>query len=256
MELPLVTALTPRRSIGLNWLNLNQNFRTSIGIFGENVNKKRTDEEAYSINFHSAYTFFNENKRHFHLGLSLSYREPDQASESLAYKVKSETSTTQAPVLKTGAITNVDYANIIGIESLFINKAYKIQGEYVILSLNRSSGFEDHKLNSYYIQLSKMLKGGSFLFDRNRHQFKNKIDKDVWGHGYGAWELAYRFEMLNFNNGLLDKGKLVRNALAFNWHASQHIKISLNYSYCKSDANASIANEDHHIFGIRTHFKF
>lgn len=256
MELPLTAALTPRRSIGFAWENINEKFRTSMGVFGQNATQKKSDDEAFSFDLHHVYTIQNNHNQYIHLGTSLSHRKPDQSDNSFSYKTKSETSTIKTPVLNTGKVKNIDYANIIGFETLSIFTNYKFQAEYILSKVNRDHGLNNYKLDGLYFQLSTILNGGKFNFNRKKFIFTNHLNKTVWDNSFGTWELAYRFERLNFNRDGLNKGKLKRNALALNWHASQHIKTSLNYSHAKSDIYAFISNEDVHTIALRTHLKF
>lgn len=255
MELPVTTALTPRRSIGLSLSSLYKRWSFDLSLHGENTNKQRSDDEGFSLNFHGIYTYHEKNDRLFHLGMSCSYRKPEASTNSFTYKIKTDSSTNTTASLSSGVINNTDYAKLICFEKLFLFKNYKIQGEYSNIKIERDNSLGEESFQAYYIQASKILTKEKYSFSRNKHQFNTIKTKSVFDGGRGAWELAVRYGLLDLNSQAITQGQLKKHMFAVNWYGNISLKVSLNYTYATTENSSNIANENEHIIGFRTNFK-
>lgn len=259
MELPLTTAITPRRSIGAGVSHQLGDIRINLGAFGENTNKTRTDDEGYSFDGHLAYTpIHDKGKKHLHIGASGSYRVPD-GGDAVAYSAKHETSSSSTNSLTTGSISNVDAIALAGVEALGIYGPFILQSEYMSAHVSRESGFSDATFNSYYVQAAWMLTGESRNFNPKKHAFARVVPKQRFSPkdgGWGAWELATRFENLDLTDGTVTGGQMDRYTLGLNWYANGYIRMTTNYSFIETDANANIPNDESQVLGVRAHVDF
>ena len=259
MELPLTTALTPRRSIGAGATAMLSDVRATVGIFGENANKMRSDDEGYSAVGHVAYTPVHEKGKHLHVGGSASYRSPDNQTNAVSYRAKHETSTASLNSVSTGSIGSVDNVLLGGIEALGIRGPLTLQGEYVMADVSRDSGLSDVRFDSHYIQGSWMLTGESRSFNRKKHGFtrvKPSDPFDLQGNGIGAWELAARYENLDLNDNAITGGEMDRYVLGLNWHPNEYLRFMLNYVIIDTDGSATQPDDGTQAVGLRAQVDF
>lgn len=258
MELPLTTALTPRRSVGAGFNTQIEDFRLNLGVFGENANKTRSDDEGYSFDGHFVYTPVHEKGEHIHVGASASYRVPDSASDAVTYSAKHETSSATANSLTTGAIAGVDSIMLGGLEALGIFGPFSAQAEYSTVDLDRDSA-NSLSFDSYYLQAAYMLTGESKKFNRKKHMFTKVKPTDPFSvndGGIGAWEVAARYENLDLNDSTATFGEMDRYTLGLNWHPNMYTRFMLNYAMIDTDDNASIADDNSSVIGLRAQVDF
>ncbi len=254
MELPLLTAITPRRSIGAGVKYQHQDFRVDLGFFGENNNKSRADEEGKSVDLHTSYRFMNQGDSHFHLGASMSYRTPDAETNALSFKSKHETATTTKPTLNSGAIKDIDNAILLGIDTLWKMDQFLIQAEYMTNNVEVNKK-DDLKLKGYYVATAWMLTGESRPFHFGKYTYQKLKPNHAVGHGgNGALELAFRYDHLDLDDEHLLAGTMKKFTLGMNWYVNKSIKFSVNLSKADSNEHAAIANDETKTLALRAQF--
>lgn len=259
MELPLTTALTPRRAVGAGVRTMFDDIRLDVGIFGENANKTKSDDEGYAFNGHFSYSPIHNKKQHLHVGLSGSYRVPDSASNSIAYGAKHDTSTTKQKTVATDTIKNVDHNMLMGVEFLGIHGPYLLQGEYMQSNVARQYGLDDVSFQSYYLQGSWMITGESRKFNRKKHGFMRVKPNNPFSmkeKGSGAWELAVRTESIDLTDNDIQGGSMDKYTFGINWYPNDYMRFTFNYAMINSDDEAAVAGDNSHVIGIRTRVEF
>lgn len=259
MDLPLTATLTPRRSIGASFSKSFNDLRVNLGIYGENANKTRSDDEGYSYDAHLAYAPLHEKGKHFHIGASARYAVPDAASDALTFSAKHETSSSAGNSVTTGSITSIDHTFLGGLEALGIWGPFLLQGEYVTLDVDRDAALSDARFDSYYTQATWMLTGESRNFNTRNHGFTRVVPHDPFSikeGGIGAWELAARFESLDLTDGSITGGEMDRYVLGVNWYPNSFIRLTTNYSLIDTDENATIANDNTQAVSMRAQVDF
>ena len=56
---------------------------------------------------------------------------------------------------------------------------------------------------------------------------------DLKHHTWGAWEIALRYSMLDFNNKAIQGGKENNWTSAINWYLNANLRFSLNYVFAE-----------------------
>lgn len=247
-ELPLLTALTPRRAIGISHRYLSDAWRVHAGVFGENHAQARDDNESYSATVHfAAYPFSNKDS-HFHIGGSLREQHFNAGNPPIALKAKHETSVTTVPMLKTPALAEANSTQLIGLEFLWLYRHYLVQGEVATLSVDTP---QSYRADSGYLQAAWMIKGHARQFNWKNHGFKR-----VKANDSPALEIAARAETLNLNDQERHYGRMTKYTLATNWHLSDVVKLSMNASIANTDAQASVPDERVKSLSLRAQLDF
>jgi len=245
LDLPLSHSIAVGRAVGVARQQYFGGLRVNAGLFGENSNKTRTDTEAVSTTVHSSYQFKKQGG-HAHIGLSLSYRLPDEESESLAFKSKHETATTVSPSLNS-TVAEVDSSTLVGLEGLWISGPILIQGEWLQRAISRQTGSEDTDVSAWYITGSYTL-DGTRGFNSAKHGFKKTTA--------GAVEVALRIESLDLDDDAIAGGTLDRHTLGVNWYAHKAIRMSLNIISVNTNSRAAIPNDSSKAMVFRGQFAF
>ncbi|MEM8986167.1 MAG: porin [Pseudomonadota bacterium] len=257
-ELPAVTALTPRRSIGVGVIHKTDKFRVAVSAFGENSNKVRSDDEGYSFTGHAVFNPVHDKKRHMHVGASVSHRSPDAGSNAVSFKAKAETSASTGAIVNTGSISDVDNILLYGAEALGIFGPVMFQGEWTTADVSRDVS-PDATFDSYYAQASWMMTGEMRTFNPKRHMFKRVSPArpfDPKNGDWGAVEVAVRYDSLNLNDGPFTGGEMNKVTTALNWHPNALLRWSLNHQFVETDENAVNPNEEVNIFTGRAQVDF
>lgn len=247
-ELPLLTALTPRRAIGVSHRLLADRWRLHAGIFGENHSQARSDNEGYSASAHVAWTPMISQTTHWHIGGSFRHQQLNAGNHALSLKAKHETSVTDTPLLKTPSISGLNSSRLTAVEFLWLYQQWLLQGEMAHLALDNP---DSYSASSGYLQAAWMLRGDGRQFNRASHAFKRVTVKKT-----SAIELALRAEILDLNTGLYQYGQMTKYSVAANWHLSNYVKLSLNASVAKTDEFAATPNERVNSLGLRAQLDF
>lgn len=247
-ELPLLTALTPRRAIGVSHRWLSDHWRIHAGLFGENHSQARTDDEGYSTTAHLVWYPLASESMHFHIGSSLRQQRLNTGNQTFALKAKHESSVTTAPLLKAPPLATVDGTQLLSAELLWLYRTVLLQGEIARLTLDN---LENYEANSAYVQAAWMVSGNGRQFNRASHGFKRVTVK-----GPSVIELALRAEILDFNAGIFDYGKMTKYSFATNWHMTDTVKLSMNASVATTDEYAALPNARVKSLGLRAQLDF
>ncbi len=91
-----------------------------------------------------------------------------------------------------------------GLEGAVVLGRWSVQGEYSELTANSASTVANVSptYNGYYVEASVFLTDDMRNYDPNPGEFKRvKVSNPVGGGGWGAWQLAGRYDVLNLSDG-------------------------------------------------------
>lgn len=143
-------------------------------------------------------------------------------------------------------MTNVDYFEEIGAEIAWVYGPFSVQSEFAGAYATKLNGSND-PINSFYIQTSYFLTGENRVYDRTMgswgriRPFENFFRvRDVDGNvstGKGAWEVAYRWDTIDFTGALSAAStpnmasRFNNHTLGLNWYLNPFTKMMFNYVY-------------------------
>lgn len=236
-------SVAAERRVGVSFNYQTDAVNAAIGVFGvsEAVGRNATTpDEGYSVNGRLTWAPILNPGDMLHLGIS-SYYATDFAANSLTLsdrpnvrvddgRLISATITGTAPL--GGIETGAKSALFLGGESFWVRGAFSLQSEYGRLSVDRFAGASEVDFNGGYIFASYFLTGETRAIrngvaDRIR-PFNNL---DLARDGWGAWELALRYDTLDLTDLGLSPLKRRAKSLtaAANWYLNPNTKLVFNY---------------------------
>lgn len=138
----------------------------------------------------------------------------------------------------TGVILNATSYQLIGFEGLLNTGPVQWVTEYQHISMQRSVG-PDLSFDGTYAYVSYFLTGESMTWDRETGQldrltpFENfflvRTCDDCVDGGWGAWQIAARYDHLDLTDDNIAGGVLDSFTLGLNWHWNPYAKVQFNY---------------------------
>ena len=155
-----------------------------------------------------------------HLGLSAGSENPDDDRARFSSRV--EASGIGRTRLDTGTLTDVERIVRTGIEGLWINGPWTLQGEYARGDLSRTAG-SDAGLHGWYVQ------AGWFVSGDHTNYKDGAIEAPDIGEDGRALELAARISALDLDDEGVRGGDSQNVSVGANWYLTKHVRLSANY---------------------------
>jgi phosphate-selective porin OprO/OprP len=179
-----------------------------------------------------------------HLGLSGSFRSVNNTSNgaaSMRFASQVE-SVDRSNYADTGNLTNatrqLSEFYRVNAELAGIYNSFSFATEFIGTQLNGKGYTSRDFLYGYYAYVSYFLTGESRAYNSKAGKFDRqapKHDFSLSSGGWGAWEIATRFEGLDMNSGHVSGGHLQMTTTALNWYLNPHLRLMANYSHVISN---------------------
>ena len=269
MERGLPFAFLNLRSLGGMVSTNGDNWTGAIGLFGDTVAQQNNDDEGRGAAGRITYAPWFQKDRVLHLGFSGQWRVPDAngdnttSLQTLRFSSKPESNIITDDLSGTGSAGRlVDTGNIggdvndytlLGVEAAGVYGPASLQGEYIHADVDRETG-GDLAFNGYYIY-------GSYFLTSDLRNYK--ADKGVFdiiqpaqtfrlhGDGWGAWELATRYSVLDLNDADVNGGEERNVTLGLNWYPNSFVRLMANYIHVLDIDGGVHDNEDLDLFQVR-----
>lgn len=137
--------------------------------------------------------------------------------------------------LSTGALGDPNRRQVtsydrFGAEGWFNYGPLSLQGEYLRTNIN-GIGYDSEHLTGYYGFISYFLTGESKAY-HVRNGAANRIRPNrpfqLNGTGWGAWELAFGYDYIDMNSGVIAGGKADMIRFGLNWYPHSNVKFQAN----------------------------
>lgn len=125
-------------------------------------------------------------------------------------------------------LTEVNNTLRTGLELLYINGPFSIEGEYLNLNVKRNEGTEP-SFSGFHVQTSYLLTGES------RSYSKGAVGGIKPSRESGAWELAARYSSIDLNEGEFQGGKQDNITLGLNYYATSRLRFMMNFVFMNAD---------------------
>ncbi len=241
------------RRLGVDWalerpaylVNAGYYFRSDL----EGNNKGDTLAARY------AWTPLKSETRVLHLGVAASVERPDGETDgrgvalapSARWRARPEAGLTDVRLVDSGTLVNVDSIERLGLEGLWIQGPWSVQGEYLQQRTQRD-GAGDYAGAGYYLFGSWLVTGES-----RRYSGGNVANPRPSGR-YGALGLLARYSRLDLNDAGITGGHQSDWTLGVNWYFTDYFKLQANY--VDVDARRAGLQADPDIFEPRAQFQF
>jgi len=225
-ERALPDAFSSGRHIGVMASTKHQHWTATVGFFGDSVSTAtKGKDEGWSVSGRFTYSPINEKTRVIHLGFASDYRSTDEA-DSIRFKQQPETHISGVNIVDTGAIDNVNNHLKLGFEFAAIEGPFSFQSEYIHTIVNRNGS--NLNFDGWYAEAAYFLTGESRNYKKGK--FAGISPNSVVGQGgFGAWQLATRYSMINLTDAEINGGEAQSLTLGMNWFPTATLRFSLNY---------------------------
>jgi phosphate-selective porin OprO/OprP len=124
------------------------------------------------------------------------------------------------------------------------------EGEYYVYNLDRDPGLSALTFNGGYTQASWVVTGESRAYNRGSAAYYGVVPKEPFslaGGGWGAWEIAARYSVIDLNDRLgfadgVAGGKQTIITAGLNWYVNPNIRFMVNYLHGWIGKPVSVTN--------------
>lgn len=213
-----------------------------------------------------------EEQTYFHIGGAMSERDPVDGQVRL--RVRDSVRAAPGPLLNiiadTGAL-NASSQTLYNIETAGVYGRWTMQAEYTAsinrnVSIGKGPNLGTICFPGYYVEMLYFLTGESRPWDPGLARFNRVIpkrnflttDSGNWCvEGWGAWELAARYNYIDLTEGGVYGARLRGATVGLNWYLNPNMKMQFNYDYTYRDqASNPLAKGQINSFGTRLAIDF
>jgi phosphate-selective porin OprO/OprP len=236
LELTLpVQAIFVGRRTGIDWAFERPRYIVNVGwYFGQDL---LGDNDGRTWAARTAWTPRKSAGDLLHLGISASRERRYGTTDGRdifhppTARVSSppETGLTPVRLVDSGTLSGVDHIDRGGLEALWIDGPWSLQGEVLRERVARTSGLPTFAADGFYVFGSWVLTGESRPYSGG---YTGNIKPNGAG---GAWELLLRYSELDLNSGAVAGGREHDWTLGVNWYLTEHFKFQANYIRATSE---------------------
>ena len=242
------------RRTGIDWAFERSQYIVTVGYYwGQDL---LGDNDGTTLAGRVAWTPQKAEGHVIHLGVAASTEHRDSTVDgrdierppSVRISTPPEAGLTPIRLVDTGTLTNADKVVRKGLEGLWINGPWSVQGELLREDVSRLDGRPDFTGSGFYVFGSWVVTGESRPYSQGN--VRNLKPKGTWG----AWELLLRYSEIDLNDAPVLGGKEHDWTLGANWYLTDHFKFQANYIWATSDrGNLPL---DPRIFELRVQIGF
>jgi phosphate-selective porin OprO/OprP len=224
-----LTEKTFNRAIGLNFKSAGKDWSAQLGIYGDGASEnKEPGDEGWGISSRVSYTPINTKTHVLHTGASVGYRGMDSGEVKLGY----ETTHMSNLYLTKAGVTDVSDMTMAIAELGYMYGPFSVQSEYAHMWLARNAD-TGVNFDAWYIQAGWTLTGESRSYKGSDGEFKRLKPSEEFGFGegsgWGAVELAIRYDESDLNSGDIIGGAEKAFTLGANWYLNENIRLMADY---------------------------
>jgi len=263
MERGLPVMLAPSRNTGAMFHGSSANSRVSyaVGIFkDENDIGESTGSGEYGYTTRVTGLVVDTDDTLVHAGLGFSMRDIPGMTFDPSFRPASSLAPRLLNVDAAGVANSIqaDESTLLGAELAVVSGPFWASGEYIMNDIRARDGMADATLSGQYVQAGYFLTGESRPYKRSNGTFTKVKPRNPKGgddDGCGAWEVAFRYANLEFENvrngGSLFTDELSDMVFGVNWYWNPNARIMFNYVMFDLDAKSINVNGDGSAFQTR-----
>lgn len=252
VERALPDALVPARNTGFAVAGYGDRWTLTGGIFGGNIN---TGVELGGIagTVRATYAPILSDTEVLHFGVAGSFRSYDENDRSVSFSSKPEAFVFQTSLINTSTIRNAADLARFGAEAAYQNGPFRVQAEYIRADVGRSGGFSGASFEGGYVE-------GAWIINGKGRRYAVGTDygadlaifkgvqvgeaERVSRGGFGVFELAARYSILNLKDGGITGGVERDWTVGVNWYPDRNIRLMANYIRANADGSPAVGRRD------------
>lgn len=247
-----IQAIYANRRIGVDWALEREHYLVNAGYYsGGDLNG---GSDGRMVATRAAWVPRNRPGDVLHLGVSASRESPDGSTDgrdvytppTARLRARPEAALADR-LVDSGNLAPVDHIDRTGLEGLWIDGPWSVQGEYLRARVSLQ-GRPDYVADGYYVFASWVATGESRPYaDGNVGSVRPK-------GRYGALEFALRYSELDLDDGTVAGGRERDWTLGANWYINRHLKLQANYVHAQSSRRGLAT--DPNVVEIRAQVEF
>jgi phosphate-selective porin OprO/OprP len=169
----------------------------------------------------------DEGRRVLHLGLS--YSHEFRSNDAIRFASKPEAHLSPVDFVDTLDIAS-DGVDLLNPELALVYGPFSLQAEYTYAAVEATNG-PNPDFDGYYAMASYFLTGEHRRYDRSKGAFVRVSPAENFSStgGWGAWEVALRYSVLDLDDDGISGGELDDWTLGINWYLNPFARIMFNY---------------------------
>lgn len=256
----ITDAFALNRRIGLGVGTIGENYGIDFGLFGQNIGVAAPSEGLAVASrgwYHDKFGGEEGDLNLIHVGGSVRYRgfSNDADDNMVRYRQRPFFHFTSERSVNTGFIDNARSDVFIGGEVAWVNGPWSFQGEVANTFLQTTEGENANGLWGGYGSLSYFITKD----DSRRYQPKEgafgrvKVKDPVQDGGWGAWQVAGRFDYIDLNSGVAQGGQQYSAIGGLNWYVNDYARIMLDGAVTQvfnAEGDAAAIGSSNTIYGV------
>lgn len=222
------------RRIGISVQTAGHDLWTAaFGVFGKNTSGDSADGIGDPISLQGRATIspIHTDGAALHFGFAGNWINLGDESQA-RFRARSEGRIGAQRFLDTGVIAGAEDVNRWGLEAGGIYGPLWVQAEYLRVDVHRQEQpIETVTFDGWHADVGWVLTGEPRGYDYLQGVFLNpKPNHNVGSGGWGAWELAARYGMLNFNDEDIDGGRETNFTIGVNWFLNPNFALKADWT--------------------------
>lgn len=274
-ERSLVSALTLPffdRAIGLNLKGFGDNWHVNAGLYGDNItNNASNADEGHGAGIRGSWAPINEKDKMLQFSGSFGYRKvsEDNLANGKTPEFSYKTTNLSGLKLVDAKLDGTKYGLMDNVKMGMLEVAgmygpFSFQSEFAKSTVSRK-GDSDVNFNAMYAQIGYTLTGESRTYRGSDGEFKRLVPKnnfDLKKGGWGAWELAARYDQVDLEDKNVTGGEQKRITLGLNWYLNEDLRVMADYSRAYDLDGGALKKldgsyaDDIDVYTIRTQWAF
>jgi phosphate-selective porin OprO/OprP len=164
-----------------------------------------------------------------------------------------------------------DRNDIVGLEGLLVWGPLHVQSEFTEVFVNNAASggkaVGDLNFQAFYVYVGYFLTGESRAYDKRMLRLgavQQPIEPFFWVRGgdgrhhwgWGAWEILFRYDVINLNSGPIRGGSMEDYTIALNWYLNPQLKFQLDYVLADREVDRPKQSGLAQFFGARFQLNF
>lgn len=249
------SAMVPGKKIGLMASSHGTRWSVTGGIFGSSYDQTADAgvEGRWGVSLRATVLPWRSRDGLWELGGSVAWREAD-SDHKASFGYRPETFVV-ASKLANAALTNVDDYTSGGLETQLQWHSIHFQGEYLLTNVDRDHA-QHLTFRGWYAQTGWLITGERRKLSDDALPGGVAPRHPLLDGGWGAWELAARYSVLDLNDADVSGGRERNASVGVNWYPQGTVKLMLDWIRVLPMQGGAFPGEDSNIVMARMQFAY
>jgi phosphate-selective porin OprO and OprP len=235
VERGLPSELSPNFLLGASISYEGDNWSIIGGYFTNPIEDEELTnrDDGASVVVRGVFSPIDRRREALHFAVAAERRELDSGATSRVRAVPEFALTRQA-LLDTGALNGIEGYTNVNLEAAYMNGPVLLKAQQTT-RYNDAPTLLDPEFMGASVEAAWVITGERQRYSSSTGTFGEiRPDRD---NGWGAWEVAARYSMLDLSDGIVAGGEQTNLTVGVNWYANRNVRVSVNYVDAKAEPN-------------------